>query len=223
MVHRARLTSRRLLGIAIAGCVCALALAAGAPRKGLPVYVPDPTAPGAARLADGAVFTLDAPEYGARLALLDAAARQRYLREHTGTTTDPFASRPDRPAGFLTFLLALENRGDASLYFQPLRCALVTREGEVRTPLDLASIQASFEMLDQEMPPSYASLEKVLLEKQVVLTAGGRVSGLLAFRAGDLVSRSIRLEVAVTGADGRSMGFEAPYRRVRPKEKGDTR
>jgi len=155
--------------LAIGSAICAVGALFAPLAREAGEFVPDATAAGAPPL-DGKVFTVDTPRYRARLALLDDGTRQGFLAKRTGSGIDPFVAspRPGSPA-FLTFLLNLENLGPGDLYFQPLLCPISTPQGEMRNPLDLPSIQTTYEMLDHEMPPAYAGIKKALFGDQVVL------------------------------------------------------
>jgi len=202
------------IGIGI-GALAALSTLAARPPG---AFVPDASARGAPPL-DGGVWTVDAPRYRARLALLDDASRARFLTTRTGSNTDPFRTPPrPGPPAFLTFLLQLENLGAEDLYFQPLLCPISTFKGEMRNPLDLSSIQTTYEMLDQQLPPAYAGVGKALFGDQVVLRKGESATGLLAYRTADLNTRSLRLEIHATTSSGEALGFTVPYRYVYQEE-----
>ncbi len=189
---------------------------AGKPAAG--AFVPDASVAGAPPL-DGQVWKVEAEGFTARLAMLDDASRQRYLRERAGSSIDPFAAAArEGPPAFLTFLLDLENRGGGNLYFQPLMCPIMTPKGDIRNPLDLPSIQTVYEMLDQKMPPAYAAVGKALFADQVVLPPGGSASGLLVYRTADLKTRTLRLEVRATTSSGETLQFQVPYRFAKAKE-----
>lgn len=204
--------------LAIGSAICAVGALFAPLAREAGEFVPDATAAGAPPL-DGKVFTVDTPRYRARLALLDDGTRQGFLAKRTGSGIDPFVAspRPGSPA-FLTFLLNLENLGPGDLYFQPLLCPISTPQGEMRNPLDLPSIQTTYEMLDHEMPPAYAGIKKALFGDQVVLRPGESASGLLVYRTADLKTRSLRLEIQATTSSGEAMGFKVPYRFVRQEK-----
>jgi len=202
------------VGLAIWAIGACFALAASEPGE----FVADATAAGAPPL-DGEVWTVDAERFRARLAQLDDAARRRFLTTRTGSGADPFLAppRPGSPA-FLTFLLQIENLGPGDLYFQPLLCPISTFQGEMRNPLDLPSIQATYGMLDQEMPPAYTAVGKALFGDQAVLRPGESAAGLLVYRTADLKTRALRLEIRATTSTGEVVGFKVPYRFAKKEE-----
>jgi methylenetetrahydrofolate dehydrogenase (NADP+)/methenyltetrahydrofolate cyclohydrolase len=138
-------------------------------------FVPDAGVPGAPSL-DGQVFKIESPGFAARVALLDDASRQEFLKARLGRTTDPFlaAPREGRP-GFLTFLLELENRGGGTLYFQPLMCPITTPQGDIRSPLDRDTLQTTYEMLDKSCPRLRGRGEGALLESSRPALGAGRI------------------------------------------------
>lgn len=186
------------------------AFPAGAAAKPV-VYAPDATVEGAPPLENG-VWAITGERYSARLALLDTATRQAWLLRQLGSSTDPFVSPKDGPPTFLTFLLDLECKGNGRIYFQPIASRLVPPDGDLRNPLDLATIQAVYGMLEKEMPLAYEEiLGKVLLQREVDLAPGARATGLLAFRVADLKAKRFRLELHFTGPNGEELGFQVPY------------
>ena len=120
------------------------------------VFVPDTESGEAVEgmTLDGPTWTMSGSTHRVRLRQLDEEERRMYVKTHTGSTADPFAQRPDRPKGFLTFLLLIENLGDEGLFFQPQNCWLHTPHNKIEYPLDQATIRSVFTMHDQEFPPA---------------------------------------------------------------------
>ncbi len=132
---------------------------------------------------------------------------------------DPFAARPTGEAVFVSYVLEVENRSGAVLSLEPDACLLVGPDRQLRTPLDLASIEAAYGAADRPMPPVYERVRPALLESSVLVRPGQRAEGLLVYR----VPRSLRrfqVEVALTTAAGERVGFAAPHRRARRSRPG---
>ncbi len=204
---------------------CALAIAAllplGMVGAGDPFHYefePDPTLGVGARL-DGKVWIVESERFIARVAMLDDAARRRWLTEQAGVEIDPFASPQQAPLpSFFTFLLDIERRGKGSLQFDPRGCPVATFTGELRYPLDMDSIETAYRMQDKDIPPAYDALRKVLLDRQQVLAPGGRVTGLLAYTTAKINSKILKLEVRMTSEAGDPLKFEVGYQRVKIKD-----
>lgn len=208
---------------AIVGLVLALstltALAKSKPRSPS-VYVPDAaieTLPEGLNL-DGPTWTMSTPTFRVQLRQLDDEERRKYVLNTTGSTVDPFAGRPDRPRGFLTFLLLIENRADQGLIFQPQNCWLKTPHNKIEYPLDQVAIRSAFTMLDQEFPPAYEKAARALLEGEKRVPAGERVHGLLVYRSPHERMRRFHVDVPVTLGNGESKSFSAPYRVLKKDE-----
>jgi hypothetical protein len=182
------------------------------PPAAPPLFLPDPTVPGAPVLL-GEAWRYETPASSAVLERIGDSARLAFIEKTTGFAIDPFVSRPDRGPGFVTFRFDLENRSDGTMVFQPQACALLSRQHDIERPLDLPTLYSVYSIQDREMPAAYANVKKALFDSQVMLHPGQRVSGLLVFRAVDPKVKSYRVEISWTTADGRGEGFEAPYRR----------
>lgn len=210
-------------GSLLAGVVVAAGSAAASLALAGTVLVADPAGALDARL-DGQVWIAEGERFTARVTLLDDASRRRWLRETAEIEVDPFApARPDAGQAFLTFLVSIERRGVGRLHFQPLSSSLSTSQGVISTPLDMATIETTYAMVDREMPPAYAALRRVLLQDPMTLEDGGRATGLLAYRAGGLDGRTLRLEIRLTTDAGDSPSFRIAYRRVKVKRERPSR
>ena len=186
-------------------------------------FEPDPLLALGARL-DGKVWVVEAERYVARIALLDDASRRKWLRDQAGIEVDPFAASPHATGpAFLTFLLDIERRGDGALQFEPRSCPLANTQGELRNPLDVASIETAYRMQDRSIPPAYDSLRKVLLDSPMELDPGGRATGLLAYRTGNYNTRRLKLEVRMTTDAGDPLSFQVGYRRLKIKGEPEKR
>lgn len=177
-------------------------------------FAPDASAPGAPRI-EGEAFAVETPAFVARLEQLDDARRRAYLEDRAGTATDPFASRPDAAPSFLTFLLEIENRSAGTLVFEPLTCRLVLPGNDFRNPLDLATIQSAYGVLEREMPRAYLAAGQALFAGDAFLEPNERRSGLLVYQAPAPRTKAFFLEIQLTLPSGESVGFKAPYRRVK--------
>jgi hypothetical protein len=193
------------------------AIAAGVTTGSAAEFLPDATAEGAMPLS-GETWELAGPGYVVRVQLIDDAGRQAYLRRVTGMPTDPFASPPDRPPGFITFLLQIENQGEGDLVFQAQNCWLVTDKQEHLYPVGMEGLRATYGMLGRELTPAYERAQSALLENAFTLRPEGSVAGLLVYRAVKPKTRRIQLDLQLTSSTGDVIRLHAPY--LRPKKKG---
>jgi hypothetical protein len=193
------------------------ALVAGEPPRY--EFVPDPESAGPARI-DGRVWIAENDLYVARVALLDDEARARWLRDAAGVDLDPFAATVrGTGAAFHTFLVSIERRGGGKVYFQPLACLARAPNGLLVSPLDLATIEATYAMSGRAVPPAYGpALRRVLLQEQMVLGEAARATGLLAYPARELRARTLRLEMRLTTEGGDPLSFQIGYRRNKLEE-----
>ena len=167
---------------------------------------------------DGPTWTMTTPTHRVRLRQLDEEERRRYVQNNTGSTADPFTQRPDRPRGFLTFLLLIENLNDEGLIFQPQNCWLKTTHNKIEYPLDHARIRSVYTLLEQEFPPAYEKAAGALLEGEKRLLAGDSVHGLLVYRSPHERMKRFNVDVSVTLSDGKLSSFSAPYRALKKDE-----
>ena len=181
-----------------------------------PSFAPDPLAEGAPELR-GATWIEESESYSIELQEIDEVGRLAFIKHRTGLNTDPFASRPGEPTRFLTFVLAIQNRGSSSLSFNPKSCWLTTnRKKDLQTPFGLYDLSFSYRLTDREMPEAYHNVGPALFEDSLLLDGGETASGLLIYEALHPKTRSLRIDVRLTLSDGQSVNFSAPYRR--PKE-----
>ena len=195
-----------------AGICCAAAAASSV----VPVYVPAAETEGAPEL-DGTTWIGAGPMHSIRLTRIGDEARQTYLRETIGSQTDPFASRPDQPEGYLTYLLQVSNPGDSALIFNSGHCWLSTGK-EIRTPLGPADISFSYKVAESGFPPAYEKVGAVLLHGSRMVEPGASLHGLLVYRAPKPNTRSFTLDVQLALSTGDIVKFSAPYRRLSKKE-----
>lgn len=200
------------------------ATAAGAAANGKPrppsVYVPNVKAgelPADVSL-DGPTWTWTAPGYRVQLRQLDEEERRKYVLNTTGSNADPFAGRPDRPRGFLTFLLLIDNLSDEGLFFQPQNCWLRTPHDKIEYPLDQVAIRSAFTLFEQEFPPAYEKAAAALLEGEKRLTVGQRVHGLLVYHSPHERMKRFTVDIPLTLSNGEQKSFSAPYRVLKKDE-----
>ncbi len=200
----------------LAACVLAASVvSAGKPRED-PSYEPDLAKAPGARVEDG-VLVLTTKGLTARLAPVEGRARLEFLRARAGMDVDPFEPSPGRPRGFLTWVLVLENTGDAPVLFQPARATLETDSKDFRSPLDTAAVQSAYEMLDRPMPEAYAALPKVLFEGERTIPPKQSAAGLLAYQVPDPGTHGFAIALAVTNVRGDAIAVTAPFRRTKRK------
>ena len=160
-------------------------------------------------------WILDGQGYQLRLLQLDGEERAEYIRETTGSGTDPFAS-PEGPPRFMTFLVELTNLGSPSLSLRVEDCWLIGgRKTKVQYPIDLQTLKTNFRMLGHEFPPAYEQAGKALLASQVAPQPGETVSGLLIYRYVSPGTRQFTVELRPVLPMGQVGVHRAPYRRVK--------
>lgn len=202
-------------GVFAASSLVLLALLAPSPSRAkgpLLPFRPDPAVPGAPPLT-GEAWSLATASASARLERIDDAARLAFIVEKTGFSIDPFAAGPDKARGFVNFRFDLENRSGGVVVFEAEGCRLVAGDHDARSPIDLPTLQSTYELFDRDMPPAFANVRKALFDGQVLLRPGEKASGLLVYQAVDPRAKVYRVEVSWSTADGSREGFEAPYRR----------
>ena len=189
--------------------------AAAKQSKRIVEYVPDPSSPGAPPL-EGTTWIIEDPHFTARLSRLHDADRRAFL-EKAGAFADPFTPTSENSEGFITFALELESRTEGSLVFQPQSCRLITNRKEFRHPLDLPTIESTYGLLEQEVPPAYRAARPALFDGERILHAGEKASGLLVYRGIDPKTRSFVVEIRLTTPQGEVVGFHSTYRRLKNK------
>jgi hypothetical protein len=186
--------------------------------KPRPEFEPDVSASGAPPY-ENSTWILRSPHFVASLERLDDQQRWEFLQQRTKASADPFIASHDSPSGFVTFLLKIESRAEGSLVLHPERCRLITNLKEFRHPLDVATIETSFALLERDVPPAYRAVGPALLDGVVILAPGQKASGLLVYRGFKPGTRSFVVEILVTNPQGEVEEFQAPYRRVKKGRK----
>jgi hypothetical protein len=182
-----------------------------------PVWEPDLSVPGAPPL-QGTTWVGEAPGWAMWLKKLDDAERLSFIAGQTGVTIDPFASRPDEPPAYLSFLVVVENRSQDGIVFNPMNSWLTTNREEVQTPIGLADLSFDYKTTGRELPPAYGRIGPALLETAKTIPPGEKLSGLLIYPAIRPKSKTYEVAVQVTLPSGDQSGFSAPYRRVKTKK-----
>ena len=202
------------LALVSAFCAC-LTFAAKSPPP-LPVFVPDSDAKGAAPI-EGDAWVSEGPHHAMVLKRLEDEDRQAYLERNVGLAADPFAGPPGEPARFISFLLAIENRGSDALLFNPLK-AWLKSHNMVSTPIRMSDLSFDYRVAGAELPPAYLRVRSALLEMPVTVESGQAVSGLLVFRAVGPKTRRFTVDVDFVLPSGDAVRLSAAYRRLTKKE-----
>ena len=207
---------KSLTGLAALSLALLLAPTAEAKKKKTLIeFVPE-------QLAEGPIYgefgwMMEGPGYQIRLQRLDDAGRRAFIRETTGSGTDPFARPPEHP-GFLTFRVDLTNLGADNLSLRVEDCWLIGgKKTKVQYPIDLQTMQTNFRMMGQELPTAYEQAGQALLGSQVHPKRGETVSGLLVFRQVVDRTRQFVVELRPMTTFGQVGVHRAPYRRVKRK------
>jgi hypothetical protein len=199
-----------------------LLLTAAAARSAVapvePVFVPDPPDPPGNLALSGQTWTAEAPAFVLRLQMIDDAQRLAYIEHVTGVSVDPFLSPPEEQDRFLSFVIEIQNRGQAPLSFNPRGAWIGTdTRNDASTPIGLTDLAFGYRMTDREMPPAYNRVAAALLEHPRFVNPGASVSGLLIYRSVAPRTKRMRLDFALTLPSGEEVRFTAPYQR-KPKE-----
>jgi hypothetical protein len=183
------------------------------------VFVPDPQVLGAA-LLEGATWKAVGPGFALRLQRLDEEQRRSYIQKVAGTTTDPFATPPDKKPHFLTFLMELRNSGGGSLVFRSQQCWLVTDKEQFLYPMGLEALRGLYGLVDQEPSPAYERTAAAFVPATHTLEAGPSLAGLLVYSAPSPKAKRFQLEIQITSPSGDVALVKVPYRRVRENREG---
>jgi hypothetical protein len=167
----------------------------------------------------GATWTDEGPGYTMRLQRITDEQRQAFFRRMTESPTDPFASRPDEPPRYQTFLLQIENKSDGSLMFQSKHCWLKTDRNELLTPIGLGGLRSSYGVMGREMAPAYESVAPAVLEGSVTLQPGESIAGTLVYKMFKPKTSFFKIDVQLTTSAGDVVKLVAPYRRHKPNGK----
>jgi hypothetical protein len=178
------------------------------------VFVPDPGADGAAILS-GATWTATGPDFTLRVQRIGEDERRAFIEKITGSPTDPFASPPDRPPGFVTFVMELENNGAGNLVFRSQQCWLVTDRNEILHPIGMEGLRARYGLVGREMGPAYDRSVTAVVPTTRTLYAGDSLTGLLVYRAFKPKTKRYRLDIQITTASGDVSRVTIPYRRIK--------
>ena len=176
-----------------------------------PAFAPGETPPGVVR--EGETWNVRTASYAATLERIDDAARWEFLRTHSKAAVDPFVASGG--AGFLTFRFRLESLRAGNLVFDAQSCRLVTQDKTTRYPLDLPTIESTYGLHGQEVPPAYLTVRGALFDGTVFLDEGERAEGLLVFQNVPERTRAFTVEVVLTTQDGEQGRFTAPYTRAK--------
>lgn len=197
---------------------CAAAIPAGEPPEF--VFVPDPEADDAAMLS-GSTWTAVGPDFTLRVQRIGEDERRAFIEKVTGSPTDPFASPPDQPPGFVTFVMELENNGAANLAFRSQQCWLVTDRNEIMHPIGMEGLRARYASVGREMGPAYERSVAAVVPTTHTLYAGDTLAGLLVYRAFKPKTKRYKLDIQITTASGDVSKVTIPYRRVKKNRSED--
>ena len=164
-------------------------------------------------VATGSDFTL-------RLQRIDEAARQAYIDKVTGSKTDPFASPPGQPPGFVTFVMQIENNGGGTIVLRSQQCWLVTDKNEILHPVGMEGLRARYGMANRELGPAYERSLEAVIPTTRTLYPGESVAGLLVYRAFKPKTKRYKLDIQITTPNGDVALITAPYRRIK-KDPGE--
>jgi hypothetical protein len=183
-------------------------------------FLPDPTAEEAMPL-HGETWQEIGPGFTVRLQLVDDGQRQAYLQRATGSATDPFASPPDKPSGYHTFLLQIENQGSGEIIFQAQNCWLTSDRNDHLYPVGMEGLRATYGMLGHELTPAYERTGSALLENSFTVLPGRQAAGLLVYRSVKPKAKRFQVELQLTVSTGDVIRLNAPYRRPKPIKNKD--
>lgn len=208
-----------LLPIALAvGAVPCMAGEPAPPARYRPAPA-DPEKPGKATLL-GATWTQESEEYAIRVQQITDEQRVAFIEHVTGVAVDPFGGRPDAPQRFFTFVLEVENRGEAMLGFHPRNCWMQpNRSADLETPMSLSDLAFEYRVLDMELPPSYEKAAPALYQHSVVIEPGASRAGLLVYKALNPKNKHFNVDVQLAMPDGDIVKFSAHYVRIEEEKK----
>jgi len=203
--------------LSIVPILCCAAPIASAGEPPWPGFVPDPQTAENLTLA-GTTWTSEEPTHTVHLRQVDQAERLRYIEGRTGVAVDPYAAPAGQDPPIISFLLVIENRGDAVLSFNALDCWLTTNRQQIETPLGLTDLSFDYLIAGLSMPAAYQRVAPVLLEGTRTLAPGESLSGLLIYHAVDARARRFHIDVELTAPTGDKMSLRAPYRRPKDRD-----
>lgn len=206
--------------MALAGLCCAVAAGAAEPEP-VPQFEPDAEAGGLDAL-HGSTWVGGGATWKIWIKQLDATERLNFIERTTGLTIDPFVGRPDEPPAYHTFLVVLENQGSSGMSFNPQSCWLKTNRNKVLLPRGLADLSFNYRVSGRQFPTAYENVQDAVFERAIMISPGGRASGLLIYDRVQPKTKRWDLGLRLTLPDGERAAFNAPYRRsdLKKKKKG---
>jgi hypothetical protein len=208
----------RLLIPMLMAC-CAEVVLADAPAA--PVFEPDIEA-AEGLILQGETWTREDELFAVYLREIDQQERLKYISGATGLKIDPFGAPPGKSPRFLSFLLVIENRGDAAFGFNALDCWLKTNRQKIATPLGLTDLSFDYHMAGAELPPAYERISPVMLEGARTIIPGDSLSGLLVYHAVEPKTKRYHVDVDLIPPSGDIIRFRAPYRRTKVETRKET-
>ncbi len=210
-------TALSLAPLALFAPVALFASAALAAETVEPIFVPDTENKLAPQL-QGSTWVDEGETWAIFLRPLGDEERLSYIRSKTGLSVDPFLSRPNEPAAFMTFLLVIENRGEAALAFNPQAFWLAANRSQQQFPQALTDVRFSYRVAGLEFPRAYERIGPALLESPRTVPAEDRVSGLLVYKALHEKTKRYAIDVKLSLPNGEVARLHAPYTRLTKKE-----
>ena len=207
-----------LVRILIAAIVVCSVIDLEAREDELPVFEPDVEAAEGLNL-QGETWTREDELFAIYLREIGQEERLKYIEGATGLTIDPFAAPPGEDPRFLSFLLVIENRGDAAFGFNALDCWLKTNREKIATPLGLTDLSFDYHMAGMELPPAYERITPLLLEGARTIIPGDSLSGLLVYRVVEPKTKRYHVDVDLIPPSGDIIRYRAPYRREKNADK----
>jgi len=171
---------------------------------------------------EGTTWTQETEEHTVLLRQVNSDERLGFIKGRTGVPIDPFASPGESPPRYLTYLMVVENRGDAAIGFNALDCWLKTNREEILTPIGLSDLGFDYQLAGLELPASYERIAVALLEGAEAINPGQTLSGLLVYHVPHERTRHFHIDIDLIPLSGEIIRFRAPYRRFqeeKPKHK----
>ena len=157
--------------------------------------------------------------HGEPAGIEDPKNRQIYIERITGSATDPFSTPADQPAGYVSFLMGVENTGKNNLIFQPKNSWLMTDKKEVRQPVAIEDLMATYGMMGEDLSPAYARAKDAVMSETKFLDPGESTSGLLIYRAFERKTKRFKVDVVLTSPNGDLVRLSANYALPKKKKK----
>ncbi|HKB07403.1 MAG TPA: hypothetical protein VKF61_03875 [Candidatus Polarisedimenticolia bacterium] len=119
---------------------------------------------------------------GISVEFLGPEERAAFVKSIDPTTTDPFASRPGRPASFSTFRVAFDNRSTADVQFQPGNVIMLTDRKTQDFPVDLTDLyRLAAEVGVADPEKTIDRIAPIMFDSSTTIHAGRRIERLLVF------------------------------------------